>query len=207
MAYRGEGATDDIWLRPAEGGEERRLSKDAGVEVCQPDWSPDGFEVMFVAIDPRTNRFRPVIVEIDPETGVAVDQRTFLVPGIDGDVLSAVYSPTGPEVALEERARDGTHRLWIVSMESREKRLLAEFDALSEISGIDFDPFGESVVYVALVDGHHQLFRVRTDGEPKPERLTSVEEEVYVPQVSPDGERVAVTIYTHTKSVRSKTLD
>ena len=62
-------------------------STNPGGVVCQPDWSPDGLEVMFVAIDPRANRFRPIVIEIDPETRAAVDQRDFLVPGIDGDVL------------------------------------------------------------------------------------------------------------------------
>jgi len=163
--------------------------------------------VMFVAIDPRMNRYRPVVVEIDPETGAVVDQRNFLVPGITGDVVSAVYSWAGPEVALEERTRDGTRRIWIVSIESKDKRLLAEFEALSEISGIDFDPSGKSVVYVALVDGHHQLFRIGTDGTAKPEQLTNVEEELYAPQISPDGKRIAVTIYTHTKTIKSKPLE
>ena len=61
-------------------------------------------------------------------------------------------------------------------------------------------------MYVALVDGHHQLFRVATDGKSEPEQLTSVDEELYAPQVSPDGEHVAVTIYTHTKTVSRKLL-
>ena len=212
MAYSGGGATDDIWMRAADGGPEIQLSRNAGPEVCQPDWSPDGFEVMFVAIDQRAGRFRPVVVEIDPETGARVAQRNFLVPGIDGDVLSAVYSPVGPEVAFEERTRDGTHRLWVVSLESREKRLLAEFEALSEISGIDFGPNGESLLYVALHEEdqqgeHHALFRVATDGDSAPVRLTNVAEEIYTPQASPDGELIAVTIYTHTKSVKSKALE
>lgn len=206
MAYGGGGATDDIWLRPAAGGEEIRLSNDAGFEVCQPDWSPDGFELMFVAIDPRAGRYRPVVVEIDPETGARVAQRDFRVPGIEGDVLAAAYSPTAPEVALQERTRDGRHHLWIVAIDSLEKRLLAEFDSLPELSGVDFDPWGESVVYTALSKGHHQLFRVDATGDSDPEQLTNVQEELFVPQVSPDGEHIAVTVYTHTKTVQSRPL-
>lgn len=207
MAYRGWKATDDIWLRPAAGGEELRLTHDVGFEVCQPEWSPDGCELAFVAVDPRTGRYRPVVVEIDPETGAALEQREFHVPGIDGDVLAAVYSPSEPEVALEERLRDGRRRLWVVELESRAARLLAEFEALTEVSGLDFDPLGESVFYVALAGRHHQLFRVRVDGSSEPVRLTDVGEELFTPQVSPDGEQVALTVYTHTKTVRSRSLE
>lgn len=207
MAYQGGKATDDIWLRPAQGGEERRLTRDVGFEVCQPDWSPDGCELVFVAVDPRTGRYRPVVVEIDPETGAALDQREFHVPGLDGDVLAAAYSPSEPELALEERLRDGRRRLWRVELESRQAHLLAEFEALTEVSGLDFDPLGESVYYVALAGGHHQLFRVRTDGSAAPERLSDVREELFTPQVSPDGAHVALTVYTHTKTVRSRSLE
>lgn len=207
MAYRGWKSTDDIWLRPANGGKELRLTHEAGFEVCQPDWSPDGCELIFVAVDPRTGRCRPVVVEIDPETGATLDQREFHVPGIDGDVLAAVYSPGEPEVALEERTRAGRRRLWVVEIETRKARLLAEFEALTEVSGLDFDPLGESVYYVALAGGHHQLFRVRADGSSQSERLTDVREELLTPQVSPEGEQVALTIYTHTKTVRSRPLE
>ncbi len=206
MAYRGWKATDDIWLRPAAGGRELRLTRDVGFEVCQPDWSPDGCELIFVAVDPRTGRCRPVVVEIDPETGARLEQREFHVPGIEGDVLAAVYSPSAPEVALEERLRDGRRRLWVVEIDARKGRLLAEFEALTEVSGLDFDPLGESVYYVALAGGHHQLFRVRTDGSSEPERLSDVGEELFTPQVSPDGKQMALTVYTHTKTVRSRPL-
>lgn len=207
MAYRGWKATDDIWLRPAAGGAEHCLTHDVGFEVCQPEWSPDGCELVFVAVDPRTGRYRPVVVEIDPETGAALEQREFHVPGIDGDVLAAVYSPSEPVVALEERLRDGRRRLWVVELESRAARLLAEFEALTEVSGLDFDPLGESVYYVAQSGAHHQLHRVRTDGSSKPSQLTDVGAELLTPQVSPDGEEVALTVYTHTKTVRSRSLE
>lgn len=207
MAYNGGKATDDIWLRSAAGGKEQRLTHDVGFEVCQPEWSPDGCELIFVAVDPRTGRYRPVVVEIDPETGAALEQREFQVPGIEGDVLAAVYSPSEPVVALEERLRDGRRRLWVVELESRAARLLAEFEALTEVSGLDFDPLGESVYYVALRGAHHQLCRVGVDGSSVPVQLTDVGAELLTPQVSPDGDEVALTVYTHSKTVRSRSLE
>ena len=206
MGYNGWGATDDIFLRAASGGEDIKLSKNVGFEVCQPDWSPDGFEVIFIAVHPSGGRYRPVRIEIDPDTGQPVAQSEFTVPGIDADIIAATFSQVGPEIALEERVPDGTHRLWIVEGDGRGKRLLAEFRALSEISGIDFTPDGDHVVYSALAGDHHQLFRVRTDGSRAPEQLTDVDTELYVPQVSPNGRLVAVTTFAHTKTVLSLTV-
>lgn len=207
MRYGGDGATDDIWLRSVDGGPEIRLTHDVGFEVAQPDWSPDGFELLFVAIDPRARRCRPVVVEIDPDTGAPVDQHDLPATGILGDVLSAAYSPTAPEVALEERTPEGRRRLWLVSLEGAPPRLLAAYDAIPEVGGIDFDPEGASVLYTALAGEHHQLFRVGIDGGATPERLTAVDEELFAPQVSPDGSRVAVTVYTHTKTMRCQPLE
>lgn len=206
MSYAGGGATDDIWLRPAAGGAEVRLSRNAGIEVSQPHWSADGFELVFIAADPAAGRYRPITIEIDPESGLPVAQRELAVPGIDGNVVAATYSRVGPELALEERTPEGGSRLWLVDGMTLEKRLLAEYRVLPELSGLDFTPDGEFVLYTALAGEHHQLFRVRTDGSAPPERLTNVDSELYVPRVSPDGKRVAVTSYVHTKTVSSQPI-
>ncbi len=206
MSYRGGGATDDIYLRATAGGAELRLSKNAGFEVCQPDWSPDGVEVVFIAADPASGRYRPVRIELDPESGAPVAQSDFVVPGIDGNIVAASFSQVGPELALEEREPGGATTLWIVDGFTLEKRVLAEYRALSELSGIDFTPDGEFVVFTALEGEHHQLFRVRTDGSAPPEQLTNGETELYAPQVSPEGGRIAVTTFTHTKTVLSRKL-
>jgi len=205
IAYAGNGATDDIWLRPAAGGPEFRLSRDPGAEVCQPEWSADGYELVFVAAN-ASGRYRPVIIEIDPEEGTPVSQREFLPEGISGGVKSACYSPVAPEMALEEDV-NGERRLWIVSLDGSGKRLLATYRSFTELSGCDFTPDGESVVYCALAGEHAQLFRVAAAGGEEPVQLTHDEEEKYAPQVSPDGERVAVTVYTHTKTVLSLPLE
>ena len=160
---------------------------------------------MFVAMN-SAGVFRPVVVEIDPETGEAQDTREFLVPGITGGVVGAAYSQVGPEVALAETGPGKGVRLWLVSMETLEKRLLAEYEALPLLSGVDLSPDGEWVVYTALVDGHHQLFRVSREGG-DPEQLTRMDEEGYSPQVSPDGEHVALTVYRHRKTVLARRLD
>jgi Tol biopolymer transport system component len=204
ISYSGNGATDDIWMRPAVGGAEVKLSRDAGFEICQPEWSPDGYEIVFVAAN-QAGHFRPVIIEIDPEQGTPVAQRDFIPDGVTGNIVSACFSPVAPELALEEDL-NGERRLWIVSLDGSENRLLGTYRSTTELSGCDFTPDGESVVYCALAGAHAQVFRVGVWGEEAPVQLTHDDEEKYVPQVSPDGERVAVTVYTHTKTVLAQPL-
>ncbi|MFT5052256.1 MAG: Tol biopolymer transport system component [Chlamydiales bacterium] len=189
---------------PADGGPEVKLSSRAGFEVGQPDWSPDGFQLIFVAINPRTGRFRPIMIDIDPEAGRTVKQHDFDVPGVDGDVLSAAYSMLSPGVALMERIADGSLRIWIVDIETRVKRLLTEgHHAQTEGFGVDFDPWSDSLVFAALDGEHHPLFSIATGGSATPpRRLTNLTDEGYVPQFSTDGERMAFTVYAHTKTVK-----
>ncbi len=67
-------------------------------------------------------------------------------------------------------------------------------------------PDGKAVAYTGLINGHHQLFLVCIEAGSKPKQLTHGNEEVYAPQISPDGNLIAVTVYTHTKTVRTLRL-
>ncbi len=205
VQYHGNEATDDIWMRPAQGGEEILLTKDAGLEVCQPHWAPSGNELVFVAIDPKTHKYRPVLVRIDPDSGAPLAQTDLEFPWIKGDIVAATFSPSGHELAMEEKLGQDRRRLWIAALDGDEKRLLAEYVSLPAFSGISHDPAGESLYFTALEGAHHQLFRVRVDGTEEPEQLTTSDVELFTPRVSPDGTRVAMTAYRHTKTIFANT--
>ena len=83
---------------------------------------------------------------------------------------------------------------------------MAKYRSLTEIGGTDFTPDGRAIVYAGLVDRHQQLFSIGLNEGAKPKQLTDGDDEVYAPQVSPNGKLVALTVYTHTKTVRSMRL-
>jgi len=125
-----------------------------------------------------------------------------MVPGIKDDVVSACWSPTGKKLALEEQDSKGNRKLWLVDVKTKKKTLLAKYQSLTEIGGTDFTPDGMAIVYTALSGDHHQLHKITTQAGSKPQQLTQDAKEHYTPQISPDGKLVALTVYTHTKTVK-----
>ena len=81
---RGRNATADLWIRSADGGEERRLKEGDAVEHG-PVFSPDGEELLYVA----GRRLRHVTFDDEGE----IDEDEALVPGMT--VASAAWSPDG----------------------------------------------------------------------------------------------------------------
>lgn len=197
-AYMSPGSTDDIWLRKVSGGPEIRLT-DFGRETSQPDWAPDSRRLIFCAMSKKTP-YQPWIATIDEESGQSESVTRFEVAGIENPVVGCAWSPKGGEVALEEDLGNHQRKLWLVKTDGTQPRVLAEYRALTFLGGLDFSPDGEHLVYAGLDKGHHQLFRVSREGG-KSKRLTSGNMEHIYPQYAPNGKRIALTVYRHTKEV------
>ncbi len=192
-AYGSEGSSDDIWLRAAEGGEEIRLTSQ-GVETVQPDWAPDSYRLIYATMNPS---YKPYIIIFDPDNGQPYSVQELIVEGMAGvPFFSGSWSPTNPEIALEEKAEGMLRRLWLVNEDGSNPRMLAEYEMLTELAGTDFTPDGKWVIFSALIDGHHQLFKAATHGL-EVLRITYGDKENLAPQVSPDGNWIAVNQYSH----------
>ncbi|MBI2614084.1 MAG: PD40 domain-containing protein [Gemmatimonadetes bacterium] len=205
--YASAGSTDDIYLRRADApmDTEIRLT-DWGWEVGMADWSPDGRRLVFDSWDREgpAGVARPWIVTVDTATGRLVDQRRLALPRGVGGTLLASWSPAGDEIALVARETRDRQALWVVSVDGRSSRRVAEL-ANTTYGGLDWTPDGGSLVYAALADGRLQLFRVaRTGGAAI--QLTRDRADLLHPQVSPDGRWVAATRMVHQKVLRRRKL-
>lgn len=198
-SYSGEGSTDDIWLRASEGGSEIRLT-DFGNEVGMPNWAADSRRILFCTLEKDGTPSRPWIITIDPLTGKPESVVPLQIKGIEGDVVSTAWSPTRDEIALEEALGRNLRRLWLISEDGTATKEIATYEALAFAGGVDFSPDGNHIIYAALANDHHQLFRIGRDGS-QTKQLTHSTEEILFPQVAPDGRLIACTIYSHTKEI------
>ena len=196
--YMSPGSTDDIWLRKVSGGPEIRLT-DFGRETSQPDWAPDSKRLIFCAMSKKTP-YQPWIVTIDPESGQPKTVDQFKADGIENPIVGCAWSPTGGDIALEEDLGNHRRRLWLVKEDGKAPRALAEYQALTYLGGLDFSPDGTHLVYAALAEGHHHLFRISREGGAATQLTTGNMEHIY-PQYAPDGRHIALTVYRHTKEV------
>lgn len=205
-SYRYEGASDAIWLRKAEGGKEIKITSDEHYETLQAEWAPDGKRLIFCSLGNR-KPYKATIVTIDPETGEPKGEEPFKPEGVEGPILGATWSQTRPEIFVEEQTDGGFGRaLWRVNEDGSGAVKLAEYESIVQFGGCDPTPDGEHVIFFGLGEnGHHQLFSVARDGSDR-KQLTNVDEELITPQVSPDGTKIAASLYSHSKTVYRKPL-
>ena len=202
--YEAPGASDDTWLRPtgapARDPAEVRLT-DFGWEAGPPDWSRDGSRLVFTSYDragaPGVSQ--PFVVTIDTATGRPLAHGRLPVPAEIHNTMSAAWSPTTDEIALEEDVGGGHHALWIVASDRKHARKLTEF-AMATYGGLSWTRDGKAIVYPALIGGRMQLFRLAVTGG-VPLQLTHDTANVFEPAVSPDGQLIAATRLAHTKEV------
>lgn len=197
-AYSGQGSADDIFVRrpDAPTREEIRLT-DFGWEVGTPDWAPDGRRLIMTSWNrdagdegPRASAW---VIEMDPRTGVPVGRtRIPAPPEAHGTPATQAWSPARDEIAITF-AGPGPNQaeLWILEPDGSSAHRVLTYTG-HQYGGVDWSADGEAIIYSALVDGHQQLFSVpRTGGEPQ--QLTSDPENLFHPQVSPDGRWVAAS--------------
>jgi Tol biopolymer transport system component len=202
-------ATDDIWLRhagaPAIDSTERRLT-DFGWEAGSPDWSRDGTRMVFTSWVKGGAPYASFAwtVTIDPRTGKPVGHGRLPLPApIHGAELAA-WSPTGGEIAIEEKLDEQRHALWVIGTDGSRPRKVVEY-AMQTYGGVDWMPDGQSLVYSAVVDNRMQLFMVSTDGG-TPRQLTKDSANLLHPQVSPDGKFIAASRILQKRAVWSLEL-
>ncbi|MFQ5769644.1 MAG: TolB family protein [Candidatus Heimdallarchaeota archaeon] len=203
-SYRAPGSTDGIWILDSESGLEQMLVN-PGIETCMCDWSPHGRKMVFTTIAEGDDKHAPWIFEYSNQK----DQKGTIsrVPTgeLDGDVLVAIWSPLGNEIAFEEDLGGFKRVIWVVNLDNKTKRRIVEYTCFARWGGLDFSNDGKHIYYSALTEGHHQIFKISLNSKHKVQ-ITNHDREVIYPQVSPDGNYIACSVYEHRKEIWSAIL-
>jgi Tol biopolymer transport system component len=114
-----------------------------------------------------------------------------------GEISIAEWSPDGQQLVFEADDGSGTKAVYVIARTGGAPRKIHEFESEQAFSGISVSPDFEWVVYVAPADeGHFQLWRVPMRGG-EPEQLTSDPTDKAHPAYSPQGDRIAFTLFNY----------
>jgi Tol biopolymer transport system component len=105
--------------------------------------------------------------------------------------VEAAWSPSGKEIAIEESVGGGRQRLWVISADGRRGRKAVDY-LMTTYGGVDWTPDGETLIYSAVDGERMQLYSVPAKGG-VPRKLTTDQQNLLHPQVSPNGKLIAAT--------------
>lgn len=192
---------DDIWLVPADNSAPpRRLTRfGRGFETGWPRWSPDGKWLLFDA-DAKEGPRQSVIyvMGLDQETGVVTaPERALVFSGFGGEAVHAEWLGGSDRIAVLGEEAPDRHLILVSTRDGGATTVVHRWRGDHRLGGLATSPDGRAIAFVAPAGEHVQLFRVPVAGGP-PRQLTFDPSDKTQPAWSPDGKRIALTVWEYT---------
>jgi serine/threonine protein kinase len=162
--------------------------------ACQPSWSPDGMQLVFISPCRERGEFfeNPYIdaslylINVD-----GTEQRPLTsVPGSDFD---PAWSPDGTRIAFTS-LRDGTKDIYVLALQSGDvTRLTTVEQPVQENSQPSWSPFGNQIGYTVKRYGAYQVWVMSDTGADNSKvQIARSGQQLwdYLPAWGPDGETV-----------------
>ncbi|MDI2091109.1 S41 family peptidase [Commensalibacter oyaizuii] len=167
-------ARGNIFTVPVEHGVIRNLIYSSAEDADHPVWSPDG---QWIAYTTDQNGEQNLAIR-SAQGGKA----TLLTNFKSGYLYAPRFSPDGKKIAFS----DGNHNLWLMDRNGDNLKKIA-VDDHAEIHDFNFSPDGKWVVYSLTQPNQQRALWIYDTSQNLPIRLTSGQNNDYLPVFSPNG--------------------
>ncbi|MEN8173965.1 MAG: hypothetical protein ABFS03_13925, partial [Chloroflexota bacterium] len=179
--------TPQIWLMNSDGSNLHQLT-DIQRGACQPDWSPDGAQLIFTSpCEKNLEIYRDSsLVMIDADGSNQVN----LFTSRGGDYYPA-WSPDGKSIAFVSLRTNNLPQIYLMELETK------EIERLSTGVNVDiypsWSPGGSQILFISQRFGQHQIWTMDKDGGEQ-ERLSISQDMINTyPVWSNDGKEILFT--------------
>lgn len=192
--------SDDVWLRPADGSQpDKRITfLGRGAEVGWPRWSPDGTRVLLEGARKSDGRSVLYTIGVDQNTGATTSElRQIRADSFGSEMGHAEWLGNESVIAVAKEG-PGRHVIVTLPVAGGTPRVVHRYETEHDFSGLGVSSNGRLIAFAGPApDGFYQIF-LKTIGADLPAvQLTTDPSNKTQPAFSPDGARVAFTIWSY----------
>jgi Tol biopolymer transport system component len=135
---------------------------------------------------------------VDQETGATEAPREIPIEGFTDEITHAEWAAGSERIVFQAFRHSDQQTIYVMPRTGGRATPVFHFKSEQHVAGFSVSPDGAWIAYVAPAsDGYLQLFRIRLAAQPTPERLTFDPSNKTQPAYSPDGARIALTVWNY----------